>query len=84
MAKDLKYGHVTTEHGDIGENEPVVVFRAKDAMLPELLTRYWHLCSAAGSPDHHLDGIETAREQVMEWQAAHPTQVPQSAAQGPS
>ena len=30
MGIDAKYGRVTTERGDIGEDEPVVVFRAQD------------------------------------------------------
>lgn len=36
MAVDRKYGRVTLERGTIGEDEPVVVFRAQDKMLPEL------------------------------------------------
>lgn len=37
MAIDLKYGRVTLENADIGEDEPVVVFRARDALLPKVL-----------------------------------------------
>ncbi|HEY5484425.1 MAG TPA: hypothetical protein VIK31_11555 [Propionibacteriaceae bacterium] len=34
---DSTYGKVTTEHGTIGADEPVIVFRAKDKLLPALL-----------------------------------------------
>jgi hypothetical protein len=79
MAEDVKYGHVTTERGDIGETEPVVVFRAKDKLLPTVLADYLDMCQRAGSPPHHLDGIEEAGRVVEAWQAEHFTQVPQSA-----
>lgn len=40
MAVDGKYGRVTLEHGDIGEDEQVVVFRAQDSLLPKVLA-WW-------------------------------------------
>jgi len=55
MALDGKYGRVTLERGDIGEDEPVVVFRAQDALLPKVLDWYATECLKAGSPRHHVD-----------------------------
>lgn len=78
MAYDLKYGRVTLERATIGEDEPVVVFRARDALLPELLSHYRELCEAAGSPAHHLALLERSQAAVQAWQARHPTQVPRS------
>jgi hypothetical protein len=78
MAIDRKYGRVTLERSTIGEDEPVVVFRARDTLLPKLLKIYRILCELAGSPQHHLDAIHDSAMQVKEWQAAHQTQVPQS------
>jgi hypothetical protein len=78
MPEDLKYGHVTVERGDIGEDEPVVVFRAQDALLPELLRLYRDLCKSTGSPQRHLVGVTASRARVVEWQRDHFTQVPQS------
>ncbi|MFI6304299.1 hypothetical protein ACIBCH_20710 [Amycolatopsis thailandensis] len=78
MAIDLKYGRVTLEHGTIGEDEPVVVFRAQDVLLPALLDEYRRLCAEAGSPANHLDGIDAATRAVIQWQQNHHTQVPQS------
>lgn len=78
MAIDLKYGRITTERGTIGADEPVVVFRAQDQLLPGLLKVYRLLCEVAGSPGHHLDAIHDAATAVREWQANHPTKVPTS------
>lgn len=78
MAIDTKYGTVTLERGNIDEFEPVVVFRAQDALLPELLAEYRRLCTEAGSPAKHLEGIDSAAHAVIEWQRDHHTQIPQS------
>lgn len=79
MGIDGKYGRVTLEHSTIGEDEPVVVFRAQDRLLPDVLTMYALLCKAAGSPERHLDLINQSSLVVQEWQARSFTQTPQSA-----
>jgi hypothetical protein len=78
MAIDRKYGRVTLERGTVGEDEPVVVFRAQDVLLPQLLRLYLRVCIAAGSPPHHLDGIDATWDDVVHWQREHRTQVPRS------
>lgn len=78
MAIDGKYGRVTLENGTIGEDEPVVVFRAQDAMLPRLLDIYRFLCEIAGSPSRHLQLIRETTQTVKGWQAQNKTQVPRS------
>lgn len=78
MPIDNKYGHVTLEYGTIGEDEPVVVFRAQDALLPDVLKMYRVLCKIAGSPQHHLDAIHDAAEEVKRWQAEHYHRIPNS------
>lgn len=78
MAIDGKYGRVTTEHGTIGEDEPVIVFRAQDALSPAVLAVYAALCGLAGSPQRHLDLVESTRKQFLGWQAAHAPRVPDS------
>ena len=85
MAVDRKYGKVTFEKGDIGEDEPVFVFRARDATVPDLLAEYWWLCDNAGSPQHHLDAIRDAKTDIEKWQKDNPDQVriPQSSALAP-
>lgn len=71
MAIDPKYGRVTLEHGSIGEEEPVVVFRAGDILLPKLLAYYHLFCVKSDSPRRHLDMIMDAREEVVAWQEKH-------------
>lgn len=78
MALDHKYGRVTLENGNIGEDEPVIVFRAQDALVPKLLAYYHLFCLRAGSPKHHLSAILDARDKVEAWQAGHVTKTPSS------
>lgn len=78
MGRDGKYGMVTTEHGDIPDGEPVIVFRARDALTPALLDSYYALCKAAGSPQRHLDLIEATRLTFVGWQEKNGSRVPDS------
>ena len=75
MAIDNKYGRVSFEFGDTGEDEQVVVFRGRDRLLPKLLKIYHILCGLAGSPDHHLEAIDEAAAKVKAWQAEHADQI---------
>jgi hypothetical protein len=79
VAIDNKYGRVQLERGSIGEDEPVVVFRAQDKLLLKVLSAYHHLAEVAGSPAKHLAGIDATAARVADWQRDHFTQVPQSA-----
>jgi hypothetical protein len=79
MPIDSKYGHVTLEHGDhIPDDEPVVVFRAKDRLLPKVLAYYRLFCWKDGSPKRHLLLIDKALEAVQGYQADHPPVTPSS------
>lgn len=78
MGIDRKYGKVTTEFGNIGETEPVIVFRAQDLLLPKLLGYYHLFCLKAGSPRRHLSIILDTKEIVEDWQKRNRTQVPTS------
>jgi hypothetical protein len=79
LAIDGKYGHVTLEHGaHIPDDEPVIVFRAKDATTLRLLAYYMLLCIKAGSPRRHLNLILNTIETVRAWQEAYGTKVPDS------
>lgn len=80
MAIDNKYGRVTLEHGTIGEDEPVVVFRATDRLLPKVLAYYHLFCLKDGSPRRHLDIIMDSLEKVTEWQGNNLTRTPDSEA----
>lgn len=78
MAIDAKYGRVTLEHGTIGEDEPVVVFRAKDMNLPKVLMYYRLLCGRNGSPRRHLALVGKSHELVLKWQEEHGSRIPNS------
>lgn len=78
MAIDGKYGRVQTERGKIGEDEPVVVFRAQDKLVPAMLLVYRDMCDAAGSPAHHLELIDKTRINIERWQQDHHVQIPRS------
>lgn len=78
MAIDNKYGRVTLENSTIGEDEPVVVFRAQDKLLPDLLKIYRVLCRIAGSPERHLELIHESAQKIRVWQQENFTQTPQS------
>ena len=75
MGYDRKYGRVTTEHGDIPDDEPGVVFRGRDSQVPELLEQYRLLCEDAGSPQRHLDLIQGTLNEISAWQGENPDRV---------
>lgn len=81
MPIDLKYGRVTLEHGTtIGEDEPVIVFRATDAIVPKLLAYYHLFCLKEGSPKRHLDLILESRDRIIQWQRRNSARTPNSEA----
>jgi hypothetical protein len=75
MGYDSKYGKVTTEHGDIPADEPVIVFRARDALTVPMLKFYAQLCQEEGSPPRHVDLVRSTRDTFQCWQNDHPDQV---------
>lgn len=75
MGFDRKYGKVTTEHGDIPDDEPVVVFRARDINTPKLLGSYLALCIENDSPKYHLDMIQGTYQLFKDWQEKNPDKV---------
>ncbi len=78
MAIDLKYGKVTLEHSDIGEDEPVVVFRARDKLLPKVMSYYLLFCLKENSPRLHIDLILKAIDTIKSWQTKNETRTPSS------
>lgn len=75
MGTDSKYGRVVTEHGEIPDDEPVIVFRARDVTTPDLLAYYLMRCVKKDSPKRHLDLIVSTIERFRSWQREHPDQV---------
>lgn len=75
MGYDRKYGLVTTEHGDIPADEPVIVFRGQDRHLPKVLAFYHFLCLTASSPMRHLRIIAESARHIQGWQDDNPDKV---------
>jgi hypothetical protein len=75
MGYDGKYGRVTTEHGDIPGDEPVLVFRARDMNTVALIESYFFLCKENGSPKRHLALVAGALAQFLAWQDANADKV---------
>lgn len=78
MAIDNKYGRVTFPNGDIGEDEPIFVFRAQDKLLPYVLEMYYDLCETEECHVRHLEKIHESRVIIKEWQDKHFTKLPES------
>lgn len=69
MAVDERYGRVTLEHGNVGEDEPVYVLRANDRLAPTVLRHYLALGARSGySHDHRVTTL-AAIEKIERWQA---------------
>jgi hypothetical protein len=75
MGYDGKYGTVTTQFGDIPDDEPVIVFRARDITTDKLLPYYAMLIMKAGSPQRHLNLVSEAHRRFRAWRKANPDQV---------
>lgn len=68
MGYDGNYGRVSTEHGDIPDDEPVIVFQARDKHTIAVLVHYLKLCREGGSPNRHQHLIAEALVRFIEWQ----------------
>ena len=56
-------------------DEPLVLFRGHDKVLPEMLEAYKGLCRKAGSPIQHLDSIDKLNQEIKLWQSANPDKI---------
>lgn len=72
MGFDGKYGKVITEFGDIPGDEPVIVFRGRDRLLPDLLDEYARQCGYHAAPHRHVELVRDAAERIRRWQEDHP------------
>lgn len=76
MGISAKYGRITTEKGDIPEDEPVFLFRASDKTLPTILSRYYGMCQEMGTTAEQLQFLDKAIHDIVAWQASNFTEVP--------
>lgn len=75
MGYDGKYGQVTAERKEIPEDEPVIVFRAQDALACPVISAYYALCTRDGAGAQHLAAVQAAYTAFADWQEAHPDRV---------
>lgn len=75
MGFDGKYGRITTERLEIPEDEPVMLFRGRDRILPEVIRDYAARCQEAGSPEYHVQLTLSAAARIEQWQTEHPDRV---------
>jgi hypothetical protein len=78
MAHNHKYGQVTFAGGDIGEDEPVFVLRARDPLSVAAAEDYLALRLASGAPPEIAADIGVAIQEMRDWQAAHGTRAADS------
>lgn len=84
MGYDGKYGKIITEFGEIPDDEPVMLFRGRDPLLPALIEAYYELCVEAGSPERHMAIVEETVPRIRAWQAVHPDRVKLPRSEGPA
>lgn len=76
---DGKYktdGAITKNDGTpLPDDEPLMLFRGQDKLLPQLLEFYNELCTKAGSPPTQIEAIYQRIAAIKRWQAANPDRV---------
>ena len=65
----------TIKNTVVPEDEPLVLFRAKDNLLVPLVEHYLKLCTEAGSSQDHLDLLKLRIDDIKTWQRANPDRV---------
>lgn len=75
MPRDLKYGDVTLQYGDIPEDEPLFIFRGRDALALHAIQAYREICADVGRPAWHLELIDRNCQSIAAWQADNPGRV---------
>jgi hypothetical protein len=53
------------------DNEPIIIFRAKDGLTRDLLTKYIADCIANNCPQKHIAEMVNIREDFVNWQNNH-------------
>lgn len=61
-----------TQFGLLGEDEPVVVFRARDVLLPDVLSAYVDRIECLRLDQEQADQMRDRQGEVEAWQVANP------------
>lgn len=73
MAVDAKYGSL--EIPRIGDDEPIFIIRARDALAVGVLDEYIYFADEAGLTEV-TDGVQLAKDQFESWQKKNGTRLP--------
>lgn len=76
MGIDGKFGRVTTELKDVGEDEPVFVIRARDRLARGTLRHYLFSCIETRCSQAQISGVRGAIAEFELWQQENPTRLP--------
>lgn len=75
-SKHKTSGDLTKNDGTpIPEDEPLVLFRGHDKVLPDLLEHYNQLCQENGSPPAQIEAMDQLIAKIKQWQADNPDKV---------
>lgn len=72
---DRSFKHLKTDE-TIPPDEPVFLFRAKDALMLPVLLHYIHLCTEQGTTPEHVAGIYEQLARVARWQQENSAKIP--------
>lgn len=75
MAHEGKYGKITAELKELGDDEPVFLFRATDPFTPLAIRRYAQHCQAYGCEAKHVQDCFDHADRIEKWQKENPTKV---------
>lgn len=67
MAIDQKYGKVSFEFGNVGEDEPVFVIRGRDILGIAALNAYRDIATMHKCPTSLFDSVHDAIDAFAEW-----------------
>ncbi len=59
----------------IPASEPLILFRGRDRLVPQLLDYYLKLRLELGGPQGHIDLLKTDIDSIKQWQNNHPNEV---------
>lgn len=59
----------------IPEDEPLIMFRGKDKLLPQMLRYYNQISRDAGATEPQLTTVQAKIREVEQWQAANPAKL---------
>lgn len=71
------YQHIQDEHGRIGHDEPVILFRAQDQHFIPILVEYANRIRQSAHPDKNiLEALELHITRAADWQRRNKTKPP--------